>query len=180
MKHFYKSIPGFAAFTDIYAEMVRRAKDGAHFVEVGSWQGRSAAFMAVEILNSGKAIRFDCVDHWRPDGALARDGLFEAFLKNTSPVRAVIRPVRLPSVAAAQRYFDGTLDFVMIDASHRYPDVSADIAAWRPKVRPGGVLAGDDYWFAGVKQAVDEFFPAATIHRQDTRTKQFWSVPCIA
>ena len=36
----------------------------AHFVEVGSYKGRSTSFMAVEIANSGKQIKFDCVDTW--------------------------------------------------------------------------------------------------------------------
>jgi hypothetical protein len=52
------------------------------------------------------------------------------------------------------------LDFVYIDASHRYRDVKSDIAAWRKLVRPGGILAGHDYIEArgcGVIQAVNEF-----------------------
>ena len=46
--------------------------DNAHFVEVGTWQGNSAAYMAVEILNSGKNIQFDVYDIW---GRYSIDGL---------------------------------------------------------------------------------------------------------
>ena len=34
-------------------------------MEVGSFLGKSAVFMAVEIINSGKRIKFDCIDHWK-------------------------------------------------------------------------------------------------------------------
>lgn len=55
-------------------------------------------------------------------------------------------------------------DFVFLDANHKYDAVQADIAAWWPLVRSGGVLIGHDYGGRldqngkfGVKQAVDEF-----------------------
>lgn len=60
MDHFYTTIePNWMDYEEIYRQMVKYAKDGDHFVEVGSHMGRSAAFMAVEIINSGKKITFD-------------------------------------------------------------------------------------------------------------------------
>ena len=44
--------------------MVNHFTDNSHFVEIGSWKGRSASYMAVEIFNSRKNIKFDCVDTW--------------------------------------------------------------------------------------------------------------------
>ena len=35
------------------------------------------------------------------------------------------------------------MDFVFIDASHKYADVKDDINHWLPKVRENGMLAGD-------------------------------------
>jgi hypothetical protein len=72
---------------------------------------------------------------------------------------------RTTSIAAAGRIADGTLDFVFIDANHDHDSVAADIAAWWPKVRPGGVFGGHDYLDEirpgygtfGVKRAVDAF-----------------------
>jgi predicted O-methyltransferase YrrM len=37
---------------------------------------------------------------------------------------------------------DGSLDFVFIDADHRYLAVIKDLAAWTPKLKPGGTLCG--------------------------------------
>lgn len=51
-------------------------------------------------------------------------------------------------------------DFVYIDAAHDEASVTADLQAWAPLVRPGGILAGHDYVAArhcGVIQAVNKF-----------------------
>jgi SAM-dependent methyltransferase len=137
--------------------MVKAAPDGndetsfRHFVEVGSWKGQSAAFMAVEIANSGKNIQFDCVDTWQgsvehqTEPSVVNGTLYEEFIHNMQPVEGYYRPVRMSSVEAAECYDDESLDFVFIDAGHMYADVKADILAWLPKVKKGGIIAGHDY-----------------------------------
>ena len=65
MEHFYKDIYGFCDYVGLYKKAVEIFPSGSHFVEVGSFLGKSAVFMAVEIINSGKRIKFDCVDHWK-------------------------------------------------------------------------------------------------------------------
>lgn len=183
MKHFYKSIPGWFSFAETYRQAVAHAEDGAHFVELGSWKGRSAAFMAVEIINSGKRIQFDCVDTWlgsdepkhRADPDVRDGTLFDAFLLNTDPVREVVNPIRLPSVEAAKHYQPESLNFVFIDAAHDYRNVKADIAAWFPKVKAGGVLAGDDYGGKGVTKAVHEAWRSGVgVSRGSGSGMQWW------
>lgn len=71
--------------------------------------------------------------------------------------------LRQDSREAAQSIPDGSLDFVFIDADHSYEGCRADILAWLPKVKPGGVVSGHDYENTdypkfGVKRAVDELF----------------------
>lgn len=63
---------------------------------------------------------------------------------------------------AAQWIADGSLDFVFIDGNHQYEAVKQDVGDWAPKVRPGGIVAGHDYYEfksgrGGVVQAVDEY-----------------------
>lgn len=55
------------------------------------------------------------------------------------------------SVNVANKFDDEYFDFVYIDADHTEAAVWADIQAWWPKVRKGGVLAGHDYSPAIVK-----------------------------
>ena len=51
------------------------------------------------------------------------------------------------------------MDFVFIDADHRYESVKADIRAWVPKLRPGGMLSGHDIDYPSVLRAVSELVP---------------------
>ena len=175
--HFYADIQGEFSFPLCYQQAVARADNNSILVEVGAWKGKSAAFMAVEIANSGKCPRFDVVDTWSwrylkdgPDSVWAvpeletdPDFVFRQFIHNTSPVKHIINVKRMKSVDAAQLYDNDSVDFVFIDASHEYEDVKADIEAWYPKIKPGGYIGGHDYtpdYLVGVKTAVDEFFAA--------------------
>ena len=70
----------------------------------------------------------------------------------------VVKLIKGHSQDAVKNYEDESIDFCFIDGSHEYEDVKADILAYLPKVKKGGILSGHDYdsiW-AGVIQAVDE------------------------
>ena len=166
MEHFYQNIgEDWFSYPQLYKRIVDNSQDGSHIVEVGSWKGRSAAFMAVEIINSNKKIKFDCVDTWKGSiehetyDVITEEKLYDVFLSNIEPVKHIINPIRMTSIEASKLYKDNSLDFVFIDASHEYEDVKADILSWLPKVKIGGILAGHDYnTFEGVNRAVDEIF----------------------
>lgn len=72
--------------------------------------------------------------------------------------------IREGSCAAAQLFDDESLDWIYLDADHSYAAVVADLAAWWPKLKEGGVFSGHDYVDGvlldsdfGVKSAVDQF-----------------------
>ena len=48
------------------------------------------------------------------------------------------------SIKVANRLKNGTMDLVYIDASHIYKDIKADILAWWPKIKKGGIMCGHD------------------------------------
>ncbi len=168
MNHFYQNIQGWFHFAASYTEAVQRAPNhGARFVEIGTWKGRSLAFLGVEIVNSGKSIELHCVDTWegsqeavhRNDPALPM--LFETFKSNIQPLTDAmsLHVHRGMSTVIAAGFPDAYFDFVWLDASHTFEDVLADIQAWKPKLRPGGVLGGDDYQWPGVYRAVNDLLP---------------------
>ena len=72
-----------------------------------------------------------------------------------------VRLVTLPSYGTSQLVSDQSLDFVFIDALHTYESCRQDIKMWLPKIRNGGMIAGDDYTsrFPGVVRAVRETLP---------------------
>lgn len=50
------------------------------------------------------------------------------------------------STDAVKDFEDNSLDFVYIDANHEFTYVADDIHLWSRKVRPGGIIAGHDYF----------------------------------
>ena len=190
MPHYCDEIHGWFNYADLYQQMVRRFPVG-HFVEVGSWLGKSAAFMAVEIQRSGKPILFDCVDTFKGSpGEKAHVNAKRMNIKGqccnnlrpfwstrqnllpTTRTDNMLKIVIGSSPGVASQYADQSLDFVFLDASHDEKSVRRDIAGWRPKIKPGGVLAGHDYSsksFPGVKRAVDSMLP-----RRQRASKNSW------
>lgn len=178
MQHFYESAnlgEDWFTYAALYQNVVKHFPSGSHFVEVGSWKGKSSVFMAVEIINSGKQIKFDCVDIWT-DAALNNSGyddvrdvssdtFYNLFLDNIEPVKHIITPIRMCSWECAKLYEDRSLDFVFIDGDHSYEGVTRDLAAWYPKIKQGGVLAGHDYaWTPHIQQAVSELLGPGQYH----------------
>lgn len=143
---------------------------GTELVEVGCAEGR----FSVELLQGASRAICHFVDPWlqQPlgewmDGGNRHQTLMDAeyadFLQRTEPYADRRRVIRDFSLQAAARFNDRSLDLVYIDANHGYEAVRADLAAWWPKVRPGGILAGHDYSYnpdmhvLGVIPAVLEF-----------------------
>jgi len=141
IEHFYFDIgeEEWFDYWNIYLRAVMEAKDGDRFVEIGAWKGRSACFMAVEIINSGKDIKFDCIDNW------SLGDTREEFLKNIEPVKHIINVINMDSLEAAKLYEDNSIKFCFSDGNHTYPYVTKEIKAFLPKIKSGGILAGHDY-----------------------------------
>lgn len=182
MKHYYYSIgEDWFTYPQLYREAVEHFNE-ATFVEVGSWRGRSACYMGVEILNQNKKIKMFCVDTWfgseenQGHQILDQDGLYKEFIKNIEPLSDVISPIRKSSIEASKQFEDLSLDFVFIDASHDYNSVKQDLECWYPKVKPGGWFAGHDYpnW-PGVVKAVDEWSFKNSFKVQIDKHQLCWS-----
>jgi len=89
------------------------------------------------------------------------DRLAQRVVTRLAPFGGRFELLREESAQAADRFEDGSLDFVYLDADHSEPGVMRDLCTWSVKVREGGVIAGHDYGhrdFPGVKRAVDRFF----------------------
>jgi hypothetical protein len=120
-----------------------------------------------------KKVKLLCVDVWpstyvhNDNSGIVIEAPFETFLANVRQADLLpwIVPIRQPSLAAAQ-FIRNDLACVWVDAEHDYENCKADILAWLPKVKRGGIIAGhdwDDIDFPGVSKAVKEIFPADRI-----------------
>jgi predicted O-methyltransferase YrrM len=92
-------------------------------------------------------------------------GVLRRFKGQIEQGRVVVK--REPSLDAAKQWPDASMDWAYIDADHTYDAVLADLEAYWRILKPGGLLAGDDYglmgwWGDGVTRAVAEF---ARVHQ---------------
>lgn len=137
----------------------------SRYVEVGVYTGASCTFLARQLLERGAKFELYAVDLWdqvnvetdyeRQVGTPIWNEFIDRLRREN--LMEVVRILKKESAAAATDFEDGSVDFVFIDANHSYEHVKADIQAWLPKVRQGGLLSGHDYGEpCGVKQAVDE------------------------
>lgn len=135
-------------------------------VELGTWQGASAVPVAMSIARWGGTLT--CIDTW--SGELdehggSRPGKAPIMLLACARrmvemgVGPLVRLIPAMTVDAA-RYWSEPIDFLYVDADHSYEGVRADLEAWVPHVKPGGLILGDDYgnhFYPGVEEAWDEF-----------------------
>ena len=167
MEHFYQNIgEDWFSYPQLYKRIVDNSQDGSHIVEVGSWKGRSAAFMAVEIINSNKKIKFDCVDTWEgtkgehdTEMSVINGTLFDEFLNNIKPLTdngLTINVIKSKSQECDARFSDDFFDFIYIDGSHYYEDVKQDIIKYLPKLKKTGTFAGHDWQSEDIRKAVGE------------------------
>ena len=152
---------------------------GAQVIEVGSWMGASTCFIAGG-LKAGAA-KIYAVDNFRGHSTCGDDAAWydrhfqklgakstlEIFQKNFADLGFASRaePVVSDSLAAAQQLAAkcGAIDFIFIDGDHSYDACRADIAAWTPFVKRGGVIAFHDFGSRadGVTRAIFEETKAA-------------------
>jgi predicted O-methyltransferase YrrM len=182
----YKDIPSeWSDFFAIYDEAVRTAPPGSRLIEVGSFWGKSACYLAEAAKLADKQLAVYAVDPWgaRPsnnpgmfDPAHGAKGhiepvihaehhnscfeTFAYFVERAGLSPDPLRVMRMESLEAAQ-LFRGMmpLHFVFLDGDHNYEYVIRELRAWTPLLGPGGFIAGHDWTdeFHGVKEAVTEY-----------------------
>lgn len=131
--------------------------------------GCAECFFASDIASWGVA-KVYAVDMWESNASFPGDAgnpqewhnaNYEACKKRFERFGDRVVILRGPTVAMAQ-HIKEQLDFVNVDACHSYACVRADIEAYWPKLKSGGIMAFHDHEMKqyGVKQAVAEFAAA--------------------
>ena len=170
----WKEIHGWFDFQDIYKRIVAAIPDGGQFAEVGCWLGRSLGAFHQYAQEARKRIHLHAVDTFKGDPSNplhaaildAHGGSVETAFRANMAAVGVNGELTVhvgDSAAAAAKFADQSLDAAFIDADHRLEFVRADIQAWLPKIKPGGILAGHDADETGVGQAVLELLPRARV-----------------
>lgn len=123
---------------------------GATFVEVGSWKGHSASIIGRVAKESGGHLY--CVDHWKGNEGtwnleeVKEKDIYEIFEYNLRALGLwdIITPMKMDSIEASKKFADSSIDVLFLDCDHRYAQFKADLDAWLPKVKTGGIFCGHD------------------------------------
>jgi len=160
-------------------------------VELGSWRGGSAIPTARLVRQWGGTVT--CVDAWNMG---AGEPLWYRELNVTlgecaknvvaAGVSASVRFIQAGTLDAARHWKGSLIDYLYVDADHSYEGCKADLVAWWPHLRVGGLIAGDDYDDPrhGVTRAWDEFEveygqqfeKASTLGTDPECTRLIWGV----
>ena len=120
--------------------------------ELGVREGKTTEALCMEFTD----LHMTCVDLWPGDASTGIASLpceeyenneinyqttVEKF--NKFPERTTI--IRNYTIEGANYIQDKSLDFILIDATHSYNGVKADLKAWLPKIKDTGLVIGHDY-----------------------------------
>ncbi|MEN9636182.1 MAG: hypothetical protein RL077_4586 [Verrucomicrobiota bacterium] len=173
-RHFKQDDMGSFAERGYLFQLASDLPEDAQVIEVGSWMGASTCFLAGGL--RGPRAKIFAVDnfqglstcgedaawydrHFRRLGAKSTLDIFRANFA-TLGLSARSEPVVSDSLAAAAQLAAkrGAIDFIFIDGDHSYDACRADIRAWTPLVKAGGVIAFHDFGSRadGVTRAIFE------------------------
>jgi hypothetical protein len=125
---------------------------GGKVAEIGVWEGSFSA----RILEITEPTELHLIDPWLYQPEFTNTGFGRS--KNKDRMDNMYREVaakfagdgrvklhRAMSQEALEGFPDGYFDWVYVDGNHNDPFVGQDLELSRRKVRPGGIIAGDDY-----------------------------------
>jgi predicted O-methyltransferase YrrM len=133
-------------------------------LKIGAEIGVGGGIYSEMICQEVPGVKLYCVDWWEPYAGY-RDIKDPEHLE-TDYKNAQVRLrsyntqiIKAYSGDAAKQFYDGSLDFVYIDANHDSPYIDEDIREWSKKVRPGGIVSGHDYMegHRDVMRIVDDY-----------------------
>lgn len=110
------------------------------FLEIGSYAGSSAVGVIEDILTDPTST-ITCVDIWYSPFAEAK------FDKVTEPYANRVIKCSSFSKPWLESHKDDRFDFIYIDADHSAESVASDMVLAWPLLKPGGIMALDDYLY---------------------------------
>ena len=129
-------------------------------VEIGAWTGESSEIAAQMVGH------LTCVDPW--EHANDHEAIFDARMVRF----CTVAKIRARSVDVAREFYPDSIDLAYIDGRHEYKHVREDILAWFPKVRPGGLITGDNYEYEPISRAANELLPNLEV---EANGRIFWA-----
>ena len=173
----------------IFKEVIESCQDGDKVVEIGTYFGQSACYMGELIRDSGKDIKFDTFDTFEQLDPSIRAGkqprqFVEYRLhksRRTAPMSELVKghfhacgvqdyvnQIVCDALYAHHLYEDNSLMMFYNDGVNQKEKLYQLITNFWPKIKRGGILAGDDINFDDVKSAVEKFCKEEKIEYEQT------------
>lgn len=157
-------------------------KDNLTFLEIGSYEGKSAIYMVEKFL-TGKNSKIVCVDPFIFTYEYRKDfpNYEERFDSNTAKYGEKIVKRKGYSEEVLKTFEKESFDFIYVDGSHKAEDILIDANLSFKLLKPGGILAFDDYELTkGLseneypKLAIDRFLKENPNHEVLDKNWQVW------
>lgn len=155
----YKSIYGWFDWEQLYSFFVQEAPINreVYHLEIGTFLGKSTAYLAQEIKKSGKNIKIYGIDNFF--GALDCEAQLEQstkgggsfynqFVQNMTDLDVIdiIHPIISDSKTALDKIGENVMFFsVFIDGDHKPEAVKSDMEIYWPRLEDGGYFSGHDF-----------------------------------
>jgi len=132
-----------------------------HFLEIGSFEGRSSVWIAENMMQDGDHLR--CIDTWEggeEHGAENMGEVEERFRANLVvatkkfPERLIFQSKGTSVARLAQLQGKTMFDFIYIDGSHIAKDVLTDACMAWPLLKLEGLMVFDDYMWGNPRDAL--------------------------
>jgi predicted O-methyltransferase YrrM len=142
-------------------ELVGRVELARHFNSLGFKKGAeigvSEGDFSEVLLTEIPKLCLYCIDIWESK---------ERFNKAVEKLKRYdARFLRGKSMDMISKIADNSLDFVFIDADHRFDYVMEDIIGWSRKVKPGGIISGHDYYNFHESGVIESVRTYTSIHK---------------
>jgi MMP 1-O-methyltransferase len=130
--------------------LARNCTGRGAIVEIGSWQGKSTAWLAAGSKGGAKATVYAVDPHiLKPENAqIFKENIMRVGLDD------LVEPLVMTSAKAAES-FDKPVELLFVDGDHNYEAVKSDFELWSPKLLDGGTIAFHDRNSPGVRRLID-------------------------
>ena len=130
-----------------------------HFLEIGSFQGRSTVWLLENILTNNTS-KITCIDTF--EGSIEHTinfqndikNLFDIFSHNISKFKNKVNIIKNKSQNAL-KHINDKYDFIYIDGDHKASSVIEDAILSFSLLKKGGIMIFDDYMWFEMKKYID-------------------------
>ena len=158
-------------WTQLIPHLPERTEDGRHFLEIGSFEGRSTVWIMENMMQHGDYIL--CIDTWEGGEEHSEedmDTVYGRFTHNmqllqTKKALGLSVCVGTSTQELAHWLVEETenhahFDFIYIDGSHIAKDVLTDACMAWPLLKPKGMMVFDDYMWGNPRDILHRPKPA--------------------